>query len=98
MSSRGIVLFAHAAHRHFDGEAALHEGIVVAAADDVAGFDQIHHLAAGIDADDQGFAVRGLERVDRTDRHRIVGGENAVEMTHNAAQETGDDLFGLRAR
>src|SRR5580704_9869771 len=46
-------LFADGAHRHFDGEAALREGIVVAAAEDVAGFDEIHHLAAGIDAADQ---------------------------------------------
>src|SRR5580700_10555940 len=90
------VLFAQAAHRHFDGETALREGIVVAAADDVAGFDEIHHLAAGIDADDQSFLFRRLQRIDRAHCHWVVGGENAVDM-REFAQETGDDLFGLPA-
>src|SRR5579864_1435941 len=51
------ILLADGAHRHFDGEAALGEGIVIAAADDVALLDEIHHFTAGIDAGDQGFAV-----------------------------------------
>src|ERR1700683_2844842 len=44
-------LLANRTYRHFKANAALHEGIVVATTDNVAGFDQIHHFAAGIDAD-----------------------------------------------
>src|SRR6516165_11742920 len=88
------VFLARAAHRHFQRDASQGERVVVAAADDVAGFDQLHGLAAGVDGDDLRLAAGGFERVDSADRHRIVGGKDAVDLRISAQQLRSNVLAG----
>src|SRR5262245_52729310 len=53
-------LLAQAAQRDLDAEATLREAVGVAAAEDIARFDEIEGLPAGIDADHQRGPVGGL--------------------------------------
>src|SRR5262249_51923867 len=60
-------LLAQIADGDLGAETALNESIVVAATEDITGLDEVDHLFAGIDADDQRLAVGRFKRLDGTD-------------------------------